>query len=151
MLILVFRMLSYKPTFSLSSFTFIKRLISSSLSAIRVVSSAYLRLLIFLLEAWIPSCASSSLAFHMMYSAFKLTKQSDNIQPCHTPFPILNQSVVPCPVLTCFLTCLQISQEAGQVVWYSRLFKTFPQFADKMSTEMGLYLKLWFRIWMKAQ
>ena len=42
-------MLSFKPTFSLSSFTFIKRLFSSSsLSAIRVVSSAYLRLLIFL-------------------------------------------------------------------------------------------------------
>ena len=41
-------MLSFKPTFSLSSFTFIKRLFSSSsLSAIRVVSSAYLRLLIF--------------------------------------------------------------------------------------------------------
>ena len=39
---LVFWMLSFKPTFSLSSFTFIKRLFSSSsLSAIRVVSSAY--------------------------------------------------------------------------------------------------------------
>ena len=46
-MILVFWMLSFKPTFSLSSFTFIKRLLSSSsLSAIRVVSSAYLRLLI---------------------------------------------------------------------------------------------------------
>ena len=41
-------MLSFKPTFSLSSFTFVKRLFSSLLSAIRVVSSAYLRLLIFL-------------------------------------------------------------------------------------------------------
>ena len=48
---LVFRMLSFKVVFSLSSFTFIKRLFSpSSLSAVRVVSSAYLRLLIFLLE-----------------------------------------------------------------------------------------------------
>ena len=28
----------------------------------------------------------------------------------------------------CFLTCIQISQEAGQVVWYSHLFKDFPQF-----------------------
>ena len=36
----------------------------------------------------------------MMYSAYKLNKQGDNIQPWHTPFPILNQSVVPCPVLT---------------------------------------------------
>ena len=49
-MILVFWMLSFKTTFSLSSFTFTKRLFSSSLSAIRVVSSAYLRLLIFLLE-----------------------------------------------------------------------------------------------------
>ena len=48
-MILVFWMLSFKPTFSFSSFTFIKRLFSSSsLSAIRVVSSPYLRLLIFL-------------------------------------------------------------------------------------------------------
>ena len=36
----------------------------------------------------------------MMYSAYKLNKQADNIQPWHTPFPIWNQSVVPCPVLT---------------------------------------------------
>ena len=28
----------------------------------------------------------------------------------------------------CFLTCIQISQEAGQVVWYSCLFKNFPHF-----------------------
>ena len=48
-MILVFWMLRFKPTFSLSSFTFIKRLFrSSSLSAIRVVSSVYLRVLIFL-------------------------------------------------------------------------------------------------------
>ena len=29
----------------------------------------------------------------------------------------------------CFLTCIQISQEVGQVVWYSHLLKNFPQFA----------------------
>ena len=28
----------------------------------------------------------------------------------------------------CFLTCIQISQEAGQVVWYAQLFQNFPQF-----------------------
>ena len=49
-MILVFGMLSFKPTFSLFFFTFIKRLFSpSSLSAIRVMSSAYLRLLVLLL------------------------------------------------------------------------------------------------------
>ena len=115
-------------TFSLSSFTFIKRLFSfSSLSAIRVVSSAYLRLLIFLAEILIPACsfiqssishdvlwgywyfsqkswfqlvASSSPAFLMMCSAYKLNKQGDNIQPWCTPFPIWNQSVVSCLILT---------------------------------------------------
>ena len=100
-MILVSWMLSFKPTFSISSFTFIKRLFSSSsLSAIRVVSSAYLRLLIFPPEILIPDYASSSLAFLMMYSAYKLNKQGDNIQPWCTPFLIWNQSVVPCPVLT---------------------------------------------------
>ena len=54
-MILVFWMLSFKQTFSLSSFTFIKRpFSSSSLSAIRVVSSAYLRLLIFQDCQWTP-------------------------------------------------------------------------------------------------
>ena len=78
---------------------------SSSLSAIRVVSSAYLRLLIFLLAVLIPDCASSSPAILMMYSAYKLNKQGDNIQPSCTPFPIWNQSVVPCPVLTVASWC----------------------------------------------
>ena len=72
-------MLSFKQTFSLSSFSFIKRLFCSLLSAIRVVSSAYLRLLMFLLANLISGCASSSLAFHMMYSVYKLNKQGDNI------------------------------------------------------------------------
>ena len=61
---------------------FIKRLFSSSsLSAIRVMSSAFLRLLIFLLAVLIPAYASSSPAFLMMYSACKLNNQGDNIQP----------------------------------------------------------------------
>ena len=94
-MILVFWILNLKPTFSLSSFTFIKRLFrSSSLSAIRVVLSMYLRLLIFLPAILIPACASFSLAFCMMYSAHKLNKQGDNIQPWYTPFLIWNQSVL---------------------------------------------------------
>ena len=80
-MILVFSMLSFKPTFPLSSFTFIKRLFSSALSAIRVVSSAYLRLLIFLLAILIQACASCIPAILIMYSAYKLNKQGDRIQP----------------------------------------------------------------------
>ena len=68
--IFVFWKLSFKSAFSLSSFTLIKRL------------------------------HSSSLLFCMMYSAYKLNKQGENIQPWHTAFPILNQSVVPYLVLT---------------------------------------------------
>ena len=95
-MIFVFWKLSFKPTFLLSSF--IKRLFSSSsLFAIRVESFAYLKLLIFHLEILIPACESFRPAFHMMYSAYKLNKQGDNIQPWHTPFSILNQFIVPCP------------------------------------------------------
>ena len=71
-MILVFWMLSFKSDFLLSSFTFIKRLFSSSLlSTVRMVPSTYLKLLIFLLAILIPDCASFSPAFHMMYFAYK--------------------------------------------------------------------------------
>ena len=64
-MIFIFWMLSFKPAFSLSFFTFIKRLFSSSsLSARRVVSSAYLKLLIFPPAILVPACAS-------YYSAIK--------------------------------------------------------------------------------
>ena len=82
----------------LSSF---KRLFSSSLlSAIRALSSTYLRLLMLLPPILISACNSSSPAFLMMCSAHKLNKQGGSRQPCHTPFSILNQSVVPYRVLT---------------------------------------------------
>ena len=48
----------------------------------------------------IPACDPSSLAFYIMFSAHKLNKQGDNLQPYCTPFPVLNQSVVPCKILT---------------------------------------------------
>ena len=82
-MISIFCLLNFKPAFSFSSFTFMKRLFSSSLlSAIRAMSSAYLRLLIFLLAILIPAYASSSPVFLMMYSAYKL-----NIQALTYSFP----------------------------------------------------------------
>ena len=67
-MILVFWTLSFKPAFSLSSFIFIKMLFSfSSLSAIRVMSSAYLRLLIFLLAILIPACGSFSDLLYLVW------------------------------------------------------------------------------------
>ena len=89
----IFGMLNFKPAFSLSTFILIMRLFSSLLSAIWVVSSAYLRLLIFLPENLIRASASSSWAFHMMYSAYKLNKQGSlkRHEPQHArPLSITN-------------------------------------------------------------
>ena len=71
-MILVFLMLSFKPAFSLSSFTFIKRFFSSSLlSTIRVMLSPYLRLLIFLPSILISACAISSLVIGKEFHVIK--------------------------------------------------------------------------------
>ena len=73
-MILVFLIFSFKLALSFS-FTLIKRLFgSSSLSATGVVSSAYLRLLMLLLLILIPACNSSSPAFPMMCSAYRLKR-----------------------------------------------------------------------------
>ena len=79
-MVLVFWLLSSKPAFSLSSVTVIKRLFrSSSVFAIRLVSSAYVRLLIFLLANLDPSLSFIQHAFCMMYSAYKINRQGGNI------------------------------------------------------------------------
>ena len=128
-MIFLFWILSFKPAFSFFSFTFIKRLFSSSsFSAIRVVSSACLRLLIFLPAILIPAYTSSSPAFRMMYSAYKLNKQGDNIQPWHTPYPIWNQSIVLGVVLT-VASCPAFRFLRRQVRWFGipislRIFHT---------------------------
>ena len=98
-MILAFWMLGFKPTFSLSSFTFSKWLYFFPFchkGGVICISEV----LICLPAILIPACASSRPVFLVMYSAYKLNKQHDNIQPWHTPFPIWNQSVFPCPVLT---------------------------------------------------
>ena len=93
-IIFVFWTLNSKPAFSLSSFTFIKRLFSSSLlSVTRVVSSVYLKLLIFLLAILMLDCDSSSLAFHtdvlcreVKYSGWQYTALMHyfpNFKPVH--------------------------------------------------------------------
>ena len=115
--------IEFQASFSLSSFTFIKKhFSSSSFSATGVVSSAYLGLLIFLQQSWFQLVFHLA-TFHMMCSVYKLNKQGDDIQPWGTPFPILNQSIVPYLVLyVVYWPHIQVSQEAGKVVWYSYLF-----------------------------
>ena len=92
-MIFTFWMLSFKPAFSFSSFTFIKGLFSCGVICIFEVIDIS------------PSNLDSSLcfiqpAFHTMSSAYTLNEQGDNTQPWCTPFPIWNQSIVPCLVLT---------------------------------------------------
>ena len=154
-MILVIWMLNFKSVFLLTSFTFINRLFSSSsLSVMRVVSSAYQRLLIFLPAVLIPACASPSPAFQMMYSAYKLNKQGDNIQPWRTPLPILNQSVVPRPVLT-VASWLAYSFLRRQVRWSGilislRIFQfvvihTVKGFSIVKESEVHVFLEFsWF-------
>ena len=77
-MILVFWTFYFKPGFSLSSFTPVTKFFSSFLlSVIRVVSSAYLRWLIFLPAFLIPAFEPFSPAFRMIYSAYKFKKQGD--------------------------------------------------------------------------
>ena len=54
-----------------------------------------------------------------MVTIYSLDILLPNLEPVHYPISSLN---------CCFLTCIQISQEAGQVVWYSHVLKNFPQF-----------------------
>ena len=85
-MILVFLLFSFKLALGLSSFTVIKRLFSSSsLSPIRVLSSAYMRVLIFHLPILILAYNSSSLTF-LMLSSYRLNKRGDSRQPYCTPF-----------------------------------------------------------------
>ena len=127
-----FCMLSFKLAFSLSSFTLIKKLFSSSsLSVIRVVSSAYLRLLIFLLAVLIPACDSSSLAFHMMYSAsvqFSHSVMSNSSQPygpqhtrppCPSPTPRVYSNSSP-------LSCWCHPTISSSVIPFSSCLQSFP-------------------------
>ena len=81
-------------------------------------------LLIFLPAILITPCDSSSLAFHTMYSVYNWNEQRDNIQPGHTVYLEPDCSSMSGSNF-CFLTCIQISQEAGTVVWYPHLFKNF--------------------------
>ena len=114
----------FHPPFSLSPGGF---LVPVHFPPIRLVSSAYLRLLIFLPVIWIPACASFNPAFLMMYSAYKLNKQGDNTKPRCPPFNIWNQSVVPCPVLTA-ASWPAYRFLKRQVRWSGLLFQNFPQF-----------------------
>ena len=65
----------------------------------------------------------------MMYSAYKLNKQGGQYAALTYSFSYLEPVCFSMPSSNCcFLTCKLVSQEAGQVLWYSHLFQNFPQF-----------------------
>ena len=89
----------------------------------RVVLSAYLRLLMFLPAILILACDLSSPVFLVMYSAYKLNKWVTTYSLTHS---FLSFEPVCCSMFGskgCSVTCIQVSQEAGKVVWYSYLFE----------------------------
>ena len=100
-------------------------------SNIKVEISAYLRLLKFLLAILIPAYDSSSLAFHMIYSAYKLNEYKARWQYTALPYSFPYFEPLHCSMSGsnyCFLTCIQVSQETGKLVWYFHLFKNFLHF-----------------------
>ena len=121
--------------FQTSFFNLSKRLFSSSVFVIRVASSACLSLLMFPLAVLIPACYSFSLAFHMMYSEYKLNNQDDYAALLSFPsFKPVSCSMSGSKL--CFLTCINFSQRTDKVIWHYHLFKNFSQFPhDSVSKE----------------
>ena len=74
----------------------------------------------------IPACNSSSPAFLMICSVYRLNKQSDSRQPV----VLLSQSWTNQLQSSncCFLTHIHVCQERGRLIWYAHLFESFPQF-----------------------
>ena len=69
--------------------------------------------------------------FPMMYSTYKLNKQDANVQYAiylNVLLFLFGTSLLFHVQFCYFLTCIQISQEAGDVIWYPHLFQNFPQF-----------------------
>ena len=60
-----------------------------------------------------------------MYSAYKLNKQGDNIQPDVLLFLFGTSLLFHVCSNCCFLTCIQVSQEAGQLVYFLILLRIF--------------------------
>ena len=92
-------MLSFKPALSFSSFTFIKRLFKFFLAFCHKGGVICISEVIDIS----PSDLDSSLGFiqpGISHFVYKLNKHGDNIQPEITLFSILNESIVPCLVLT---------------------------------------------------
>ena len=106
------------------------------------MSSAYLWFLILLPAILIPGCASCIRVKYAVWQYSALTYCFPNLEPVHCSMSSSNY---------CFLTYIQVSHEAGKVVWYYHLLKNFPQFVVIHTVksfsifneaELGVFLKL---------
>lgn len=99
--IFIFLMFKGSPVLSFSFFTFIRScFISLLLSASKMVSCAYLKLLVFLSPIFTLSPYESSSVSHMICLAYSLNKQGDNMHLCLTSLPVRNHPVSPYSALT---------------------------------------------------
>ena len=125
-MILVFWMLSFKPAFSLSSFTFIMCLFTFCHNGGTIWISEVIHIS--------PSNLDSSLCFfqpRVSHDVLCIEVKEAGWQYAALMYSFPYLESVCCSMSSsncCFLTCIQISQEADKVGWYSHLLKNFPQF-----------------------
>ena len=120
---------SFKPTFSLSFFTFNKRLFSSSsLSAIGWFHMHIWGYCYFSWQSWFQLVLHA--AWHFTWYTLCISEIRVTINNFDAFLSLFGTSLfhVQFSSNCWFLTCIQISQETGQLIWYSHLFKNFPQF-----------------------
>ena len=129
-MILVFWMLSFKPTFSLSSFTFSSRgfLVPLHFLPLGWCHLQFWGYWYFSRQSWfqlvlLPAQRFSWCTRHIS-SISRVTVYSLDILFSFLEPVCFSMSSSNC----CFLTCIQFSQKAGQVVWYSHVFQNFPKF-----------------------
>ena len=104
---------------SLLSLSSRSSLVPSLVSTMTVVSSVYLRLLVFLLAILIPACDSSSLRFYMIYSAYKLNKllRQHLYYYYHVSFAVLSFSYTFIVPANSKLLCIAPGVLANSKVW----------------------------------
>ena len=125
-IILVSWILSFKPAFSLSSFTLKKPFSSSLLSSIwyhlHIWGCCY-----FSLHSWVQLVTHPVQHFARCTLHISLISRETVYSLIIILWQFWTSPLFMSGFNCCFSTCIQVSQEASKVVWYSHFFKNFPQ------------------------